>query len=206
MTKIAVLISGNGSNLQALIDAIEHREIDAKIEVVISNVKSAYGLERAEKHKIENIFVSKSNLSQKEFNLRILDILRSKDIDLIVLAGYLGIIDADIIARYRNKIINIHPSLIPSFCGKGYYGMNVHKKVYDSGVKFTGATTHFVDENIDTGYIILQDIVAIEKEDSPEMIAKKVLSIEHKLLIKTIKAFCENKIIIEDNRAFILER
>lgn len=205
MKNIAVLISGGGTNLQAIIDSIENNEIDAKIQIVISNVDNVFGLERAKKHKIEQLFLPKLNLNYKEYNLKILEILKEKDIDLIVLAGYLGIISDDIVSVYKNRIINIHPSLIPSFCGKGNHGMNVHTKVYESGVKYTGATTHFVDENIDTGFIILQDVVKVENNDTPETIASKVLKIEHKILVKTIKAYCNEKIVIKNNRAFILE-
>lgn len=205
MKNIAVLISGGGTNLQAIIDAIENKEINAQIRIVISNVKDAFGLERAKKHNIEQVYLPKSGLNHREYNLKILEILKDKNIDLIVLAGYLGIISEDIVYNFKNKIINIHPSLIPSFCGKGNYGMNVHNKVYESGVKITGATTHFVDENIDTGCIILQDVVKITKEDKPEDIARKVLKIEHLILIRTVKAFCDDKILIENNRAFILE-
>lgn len=205
MKNIAVLISGGGTNLQSIIDSIERNEIDAKIQIVISNVENAFGLERAKKHNIKQLFVPKLDLTYKDYNLKILEILKNNKIDLIVLAGYLGIVSEDIVSEFKNRIINIHPSLIPSFCGKGNYGMNVHNKVYESGVKYTGATTHFVDGNIDTGLIIFQEVVKIEIGDTPESIAKKVLDIEHKILVKTIKSFCNNEIVINNNRAFVLE-
>ena len=136
---------------------------------------------------------------------RQLEELERKNIDLIVLAGYLNILSSKFVSKYSNRIINIHPSLIPSFCGDGFYGENVHKAVIKSGVKFTGATTHFVDEKVDTGAIILQDVVPVLINDDFETVAKRVLEIEHEILVKTVKAFCDNKIVFKDNRAFIVE-
>lgn len=206
MTNIAVFISGGGTNLQAIIDAIKRNEINARINLVFSNRKNAYGLERAKKEKIETLYLNRKDyLSNEEYDEEILKKLEKKKIDLIVLAGYLNILTNKIISKYDRKIINIHPSLIPSFCGSGYYGENVHKAVIEKGVKFTGATTHFVDENIDTGTIILQDIVPVEFDDDYKSVAKKVLVKEHKILVKTIKAFCEGKIIFKEKRAFIKE-
>ena len=143
--------------------------------------------------------------NNEDYDEKIIEELEKRNIDLIVLAGYLNILSKKLVSKYSKQIINIHPSLIPSFCGDGFYGENVHKAVINSGVKFTGATTHFVDENVDTGSIIMQDVVSVNINDDYETIAKKVLKIEHIILVNTIKAFCENRIIFDKNRAFIVE-
>ena len=204
MKNIAVFISGGGTNLQAIINATENKEINAKIKLVFSNKKNAYGLERAKKANIETLYLKKFSKSE-EYDEEILKVLKEKDIDLIVLAGYLGILTSKIISNYRGRIINIHPSLIPSFCGSGFYGEHVHKAVIKKGVKITGATTHFVDEIIDGGAIIMQDTVPVQMNDDYKSIAAKVLEVEHKILVKTVKAFCENRIIFKENGAFITE-
>lgn len=205
MINIAVFISGGGTNLQAIIDAVKNKEIKAKIVLVFSNKENAYGLVRAKKENIETLYLNKKSFStNEEYDKEILKELEKRKINLIVLAGYLNILTTEIISKYDKKIINIHPSLIPSFCGSGYYGENVHKEVIKKGVKFTGATTHFVDENVDTGAIILQDVVQIDIDDDYKSVAKKVLEKEHKILVKTVKAFCEGKIIFKGNRAFIM--
>lgn len=206
MKNIAVFISGGGTNLQAIINATENKEINAKIKLVFSNKKNAYGLERAKKANIETLYLNRKNFSKsEEYDEEILKVLKGKDIDLIVLAGYLGILTSKIISNYRGRIINIHPSLIPSFCGSGFYGEHVHKAVIKKGVKITGATTHFVDEIIDGGAIIMQDTVPVQMNDDYKSIAEKVLEVEHKILVKTVKAFCENRIIFKENGAFITE-
>ncbi|EFR42391.1 phosphoribosylglycinamide formyltransferase [Dialister micraerophilus] len=206
MKNIAVFISGGGTNLQAIINATENKEINAKIKLVFSNKKNAYGLERAKKANIETLYLNRKNFSKsEEYDEEILKVLKEKDIDLIVLAGYLGILTSKIISNYRGRIINIHPSLIPSFCGSGFYGEHVHKAVIKKGVKITGATTHFVDEIIDGGAIIMQDTVPVQMNDDYKSIAAKVLEVEHKILVKTVKAFCENRIIFKGNGAFITE-
>ena len=206
MLNIAVFISGGGTNLQSIIDAIKEKKINGQIKLVFSNRKNAYGLVRAQNEKIDTFYLNRKNfLSNEEYDEGILEELNRKNIDLIVLAGYLNILSSKLVSKYPNRIINIHPSLIPSFCGDGFYGENVHKAVIKSGVKFTGATTHFVDENVDAGAIILQDIVPIFVNDDFETVAKRVLEIEHKILVKTVKAFCDNKIVFKDNRAFIVE-
>lgn len=206
MKNIAVFISGGGTNLQAIINATENKEINAKIKLVFSNKKNAYGLERAKKANIEILYLNRKNFSKsEEYDEEILKVLKEKDIDLIVLAGYLGILTSKIISNYRGRIINIHPSLIPSFCGSGFYGEHVHKAVIKKGVKITGATTHFVDEIIDGGAIIMQDTVPVQMNDDYKSIAAKVLEVEHKILVKTVKAFCENRIIFKENGAFITE-
>lgn len=206
MLNIAVFISGGGTNLQSIIDAIKEKKINGQIKLVFSNRKNAYGLVRAQNEKIDTFYLNRKNFfSNEEYDVGILEELNRKNIDLIVLAGYLNILSSKLVSKYPNRIINIHPSLIPSFCGDGFYGENVHKAVIKSGVKFTGATTHFVDENVDAGAIILQDIVPIFVNDDFETVAKRVLEIEHKILVKTVKAFCDNKIVFKDNRAFIVE-
>ena len=206
MKNIAVFISGGGTNLQAIINATENKEINAKIKLVFSNKKNAYGLERAKKANIETLYLNRKKFSKsEEYDEEILKVLKEKDIDLIVLAGYLGILTSKIISNYRGRIINIHPSLIPAFCGSGFYGEHVHKAVIKKGVKITGATTHFVDEIIDGGAIIMQDTVPVQMNDDYKSIAAKVLEVEHKILVKTVKAFCENRIIFKENGAFITE-
>ena len=206
MLNIAVFISGGGTNLQAIINAVKENKINGKIKLVFSNRKNAYGLIRAQNESIDTFYLNRKKFfSSEEYDERILEELERKNIDLIVLAGYLNILSSKLVSKYSNRIINIHPSLIPSFCGDGFYGENVHKAVIKSGVKFTGATTHFVDENVDTGAIILQDVVPVLINDDFETVAKRVLEIEHKILVKTVKAFCDNKIVFKDNRAFIVE-
>ena len=206
MMNVAVFISGGGTNLQAIIDAIKENKINGKIKLVFSNRKNAYGLIRAQNESIDTFYLNRKKFfSDEEYDERILEELERKNIDLIILAGYLNILSSKLVSNYSNRIINIHPSLIPSFCGDGFYGENVHKAVIKSGVKFTGATTHFVDENVDTGAIILQDVVPVFINDDFETVAKRVLEIEHKILVKTVKAFCDNKIVFKDNRAFIVE-
>ncbi|MCZ7407639.1 phosphoribosylglycinamide formyltransferase [Parvimonas micra] len=206
MLNIAVFISGGGTNLQAIIDAVKENKINGKIKLVFSNRKNAYGLIRAQNESIDTFYLNRKKFfSNEEYDERILEELEINNIDLIVLAGYLNILSSKLVSKYSNRIINIHPSLIPSFCGDGFYGENVHKAVIKSGVKFTGATTHFVDENVDTGAIILQDVVPVFINDDFETVAKRVLEIEHEILVKTVKAFCDNKIVFKDNRAFIVE-
>lgn len=206
MMNVAVFISGGGTNLQAIIDAIKENKINGKIKLVFSNRKNAYGLIRAQNESIDTFYLNRKKFfSDEEYDERILEELERKNIDLIILAGYLNILSSKLVSNYSNRIINIHPSLIPSFCGDGFYGENVHKAVIKSGVKFTGATTHFVDENVDTGAIILQDVVPVFINDDFETVAKRVLKIEHEILVKTVKAFCDNKIVFKDNRAFIVE-
>lgn len=206
MLNIAVFISGGGTNLQAIINAVKENKINGKIKLVFSNRKNAYGLIRAQNESIDTFYLNRKKFfCNEEYDERILEELERKNIDLIVLAGYLNILSSKFVSKYSNRIINIHPSLIPSFCGDGFYGENVHKAVIKSGVKFTGATTHFVDEKVDTGVIILQDVVPVLINDDFETVAKRVLEIEHEILVKTVKAFCDNKIVFKDNRAFIVE-
>lgn len=204
--KIAVLISGSGSNLQALMDSIKLGEIDGDIKLVISNKKGVYGLERAETNNIKTYVIDRETYAeQKQRDNLLLDLLESNKIDLVVLAGYLAMVPENVINRYRNKIINIHPSLIPSFSGKGFYGANVHRAAVERGVKITGATVHFVNEETDGGPIILQEIVKVDVKDSVEDVQKKVLEVEHKILPYAVKLFIERRLRVVDNKVEILE-
>ena len=195
MKKIAVLISGGGTDLQSIIDAIEAGKINGEIRLVISNKENAYGLERARKHNIDAIF---DNDEQS-----IIDRLKNEEIDLVVLAGFLKILSSNFTRAFENKIINIHPSLIPAFCGKGYYGLKVHQSAIDYGVKISGATVHFVDENADTGPIISQETVEVFPEDTAETLQKRVLEVEHRILPMVVSKFCDGKIRVEGRKVFI---
>ena len=177
--KIGVLLSGSGSNLQSLIDNIESGKINGRIEVVISNKKDAYGLERARQHSIDAVFVNQREYADIEaYNDAVIDELKKHNVELVILAGYLKILSARFIETYKNKIINIHPSLIPSFCGMGFYGIKVHEAAINYGVKLSGATVHFVDENTDTGPIIIQESVKVDFEDTAESLQQKILKME----------------------------
>ncbi len=203
MLRLAVLVSGGGTNLQAIIDKIEGKKISkAEIAVVISNKKEAYALERAKKHGIEGVCISpKDYRNREEFAEALLSCLREKQIDLVVLAGYLVIVPEQVIKAYENRIINIHPSLIPSFCGDGYYGLKVHEAALSRGVKVTGATVHFVDEGTDTGPIILQKAVEIKEGDTPEVLQKRVMEeAEWEILPEAICLISEGKVRVENGR------
>ncbi|WP_427340209.1 phosphoribosylglycinamide formyltransferase [Caloranaerobacter sp. DY30410] len=201
---IGVLISGSGTNLQALIDSIDKGYINGKIKVVISNRKDAYGLVRARKNLIEALYINRKEFnSDIEFDLKILDELEKRQVELVVLAGYLKVLSKEFVNHYKNRIINIHPSLIPSFCGKGYYGEKVHRAVLEYGVKITGATVHFVDEGADTGPIILQEAVFVDDNDTVDTLREKVLKVEHKLLPMAVKLFCENKLEVIGRKVII---
>lgn len=197
MLNIGVLISGGGTNLQAIIDATEAGEINGKVKVVVSNKKDAYGLERAKNHNIKAIHETDED--------KIIEVLKENKIDIVVLAGYLKIISPKFVNEFRNKMINIHPSLIPSFCGAGFYGQRVHQAVIDYGAKVTGATVQFVDEGADTGPIIMQDVVRVDSNDDAKSLAKKVLEVEHRILKESISLLCDNKLSIQDRRVFINE-
>jgi phosphoribosylglycinamide formyltransferase-1 len=199
MFKIAVLISGGGSNLQSIIDSIENKYLNnCRIEFVISDRDSVFGLDRAKKHNIRGLI-----LDRKEYGAALSDkILETLDgkVDLIVLAGYLSILNGEIIKKFKNKIINIHPSLIPAFCGKGMYGLKVHEKAIEYGVKVSGCTVHFVDEGTDTGSIIIQKAVYVQDEDTAESLQKRILIEEHKALPEAIKLLSEGSITIDGRR------
>ena len=208
MLKIAVCVSGGGTNLQAIIDAVENGTItNTEIKVVISNNKNAYALERAKNHNIEGICISpKDYESRAEFNKAFLEKLDSYEVDLVVLAGFLVVIPPEMIAKYRNRIINVHPSLIPSFCGTGFYGLKVHEGALERGVKVTGATVHFVDEGTDTGPIILQKAVYIKNGDTAEVLQKRVMEqAEWVILPKAIDLIANDKVSIVDGHAIITQ-
>ncbi len=208
MLKVAVLVSGGGTNLQAILDAIDNGTItNAKVEVVISNNKNAYALERAKNHGIEALCISPKDYETRDvFNEAFLEKLDSYNPDLVVLAGFLVVIPEQMIAKYRNRIINIHPSLIPSFCGTGYYGLKVHEGVLNRGVKVTGATVHFVDEGTDTGPIILQKAVEVQQEDTPEILQRRVMEqAEWIIMPKAIDLIANGKVSVVDGRVRIVE-
>ncbi len=207
MLNIAVFVSGGGTNLQALIDAQNRGEIkNGKITFVLASNSNAYALERAEKAGIETAVVSRKQYdSKEEYDKAILEQLKGKEIGLIVLAGFLSILGEDLIKEYRNRIINIHPSLIPLFCGDGFYGKKVHTAVLNSGVKVTGATAHFVNEITDGGAIILQKAVPVEQGDNEDILQYRVMrQAEWEILPKAVSLFCEGRIKIVDNKTEII--
>ena len=201
MLKIGVLVSGGGTNLQAILDAIDAGEItNAKVDIVISNNASAYALERARKHDIEAACIAPKNKTNREaFHKSLLAKLQELEVDLIVLAGYLAAIPPMMVEAYPNKIINIHPSLIPSFCGTGFYGLRVHEGVLNRGVKITGATVHFVDTGTDTGPIILQKAVKGKDGDTSKELQRRVMEkAEWKILPEAINLIANDKITVTD--------
>ena len=201
MFKIAVLISGGGSNLLSIINQIEEGNINAKIHCVISDRESAKGLLKAKEKGIDTFVISKKKYGTKTSE-KILELLREK-VDLIVLAGYLSILDGEILKEFKNKIINIHPSLIPSFSGNGMYGIKVHEAAIKKGVKFSGCTVHFVNEEVDGGPIILQEAVAIDDLETAEQIQLRVLEIEHRILPKAVNLYCQGKLEVKEGRVKI---
>ena len=206
MLNIAVFVSGGGTNLQALIDAQSRGELqNGKITFVLASNSGAYALKRAEKAGIESAVVSRKEYDSKEaYDIAVLKELENRNIDLIVLAGFLSILGSELAEKYRNKIINIHPSLIPLFCGDGFYGLKVHEAVLASGMKVTGATAHFVNEITDGGAIILQKAVPIEQGDTPEILQYRVMRLaEWEILPKAVSLFCMGKIKIEGNKTII---
>ena len=197
MVRIAVLVSGGGTNLQALIDAVKNNEINGEIVFVASNRMKAYGLERARNANIEAMCIKDESL--------LIEKLEEHKVDLIVLAGYLAILSSDFINKYENKIINIHPSLIPSFCGPGMYGIHVHEAAFARGVKVSGATVHFVSSVVDGGPIILQRSIDISSCNSPEEIQQLILNnIEHKLLVEAVSLYCDGKVKVVDERVVLI--
>lgn len=198
MVNIAVFISGGGTDLQSIIDAIEAKTIAGKITYVVSNRQKAYGLIRAQKAGIETEVV-------KNDDRYLISRLKEKNIGLIVLAGYLAIVSNELIAEYPNKIINIHPSLIPAFCGPGYYGLYVHEAVLDRGVKVSGATVHFVSSVVDGGPIIIQEACDISDIADPQELQARVLAIEHRILPEAVRKFCQGKILVENGKAKVIK-
>lgn len=206
MKKIVVLVSGGGTNLQALIDAEKSGIIEnGKITCVISSKAGVYALERAANNNIPTKVIPRKEYSDnKSYSMAILDALNEEKADLVVLAGFMTILDECVTKAYAYKIINVHPALIPSFCGEGYYGLKVHEKALAYGVKISGATIHFVNEKADAGAIILQGTVDVERNDTPEILQKRIMeNVEWKLLPKAVSLFCQDKIDIVDGKAYI---
>lgn len=202
MLRVAVCVSGGGTNLQAIIDALKSGKIrDTQIVRVISNNKNAYALTRAQNAEIEGVCVSPRDYENREkFNEALLECLKEADPDLIVLAGFMVAVPANVIEAYRGRIINIHPALIPSFCGKGYYGLHVHEKVLQRGAKVTGATVHFVDEDLDHGPILLQKAVEVREGDTPEVLQRRVMEeAEWILLPEAISLIAQGRVTIDGN-------
>lgn len=195
MLNIAVCVSGGGTDLQSIIDACEAGKINGQICLVISNRKKASGLERARLHGIQAEWIKDEDEILKRFE--------EEKIDVVVLAGYLAIVGDKLIEQYKNRIINIHPSLIPSFCGPGFYGMHVHEAVFKRGVKVSGATVHFVTGEVDGGPIILQRAVDISDLETPEDIQARVLEIEHEILPEAVALYCEGRVSVENERVKI---
>ena len=204
--KIGVLVSGGGTNLQALIDAEKRGELGGgKITLVIASKPDVYALERAKNNNIEGkVLARKEYGSIADYSKALADALEEADIDLVVLAGFLTIIDEQVYERFPNRIINVHPALIPSFCGKGYYGLHVHEAALEKGVKVSGATVHIVTPECDAGPIILQKAVEVKEDDTPETLQKRIMEqAEWKILPEAVKLFCEDRITVEGNRVCI---
>ena len=206
MKNICVLGSGGGTNLQALIDAQNRGEIKGgRISCVISSKEGAYALERAAKSGIPSVVIARKEYADsKTYSEAILAELNRQKADLVVLAGFMTILDKCVTEAYSYKIINVHPALIPSFCGEGFYGLKVHEKALEYGVKVSGATIHFVNEAADAGAIILQGAVDVANNDTPETLQRKIMeNVEWKLLPKAVSLFCEDRITIKDGKAFV---
>ncbi|MBR1765191.1 MAG: phosphoribosylglycinamide formyltransferase [Ruminococcus sp.] len=204
--KIVVLVSGGGTNLQALIDAEKRGEIHGgSITCVISSKEGAYALERAAKADIPTVTLPRKDYpDSRAYSEAILAELNRQGADLVVLAGFMTILDQCVTQAYTNRIINVHPALIPSFCGEGFYGLRVHEKALEYGVKVSGATIHFVNEKADAGPIILQGTVAVENGDTPEILQRRIMeNVEWKLLPKAVSLFCEDRITVKDGRAYV---
>lgn len=203
MLRVAVMVSGGGTNLQAIIDAVESGRItNTELVAVISNNEGVYALERAKKAGIRDIVVSPKNYdSREEFNKALIDTVDSLKVDLIVLAGFLVVIPPEMIDKYENRIINIHPSLIPAFCGTGYYGLKVHEAALKRGVRIVGATVHFVDKGTDTGPILLQKAVAVQDGDTPKILQQREMEqAEWILLPHAIDLIANGKVTVVDGR------
>ena len=206
MKNICVLVSGGGTNLQALIDAQDRGEIKGgRISCVISSNPQAFALERAKKAGIASVVIPRKEYSDsKTYSEAILEELNRQKADLVVLAGFMIILDECVTKAYDYRIINVHPALIPSFCGEGFYGLRVHEKALEYGVKVSGATIHFVNEKADAGAIILQGTVDVANDDTPETLQKKIMeNVEWKLLPKAVSLFCEGRITIKDGKAYV---
>lgn len=208
MKNIVVLVSGGGTNLQALIDAQKKGELTGgKITCVISSNPNAYALTRAADNNIETAVIRRKDFAAfEDYDKALTALLQSKQADVVVLAGFMTILGKEVIRAFENRIINIHPALIPSFCGEGYYGLRVHEEALKKGVKVTGATAHFVNEICDGGPIIMQKAVEVQNGDTPEILQKRVMEqAEWKILPRSVALFCEDKIKVSGNKTEILE-
>lgn len=208
MKNIVVLVSGGGTNLQALIDAQARGEINGgRISCVISSKDGVFALERAKKADIPTVVIPRKEYADsKTYSEAILAELNRQKADLVVLAGFMTILDECVTKAYPYRIINVHPALIPSFCGEGFYGLKVHEAALEYGVKVSGATIHFVNEKADAGAIILQGVVNVENDDTPEILQKRIMeNVEWKLLPKAVSLFCEGRIKIKDGKAYVSE-
>ena len=208
MKNIVVLVSGGGTNLQALIDAQKRGELTGgKITCVISSNPNAYALTRAIDNNIETAVIRRKDFAAfEDYDKALTALLQSKQADVVVLAGFMTILGKEVIRAFENRIINIHPALIPSFCGEGYYGLRVHEEALKKGVKVTGATAHFVNEICDGGPIIMQKAVEVQNGDTPEILQKRVMEqAEWKILPRSVALFCEDKIKVSGNKTEILE-
>ena len=206
MKRIAVLVSGGGTNLQALIDAEKNGIIkNGKIICVIASNPDAYALERAKQNNIPTLVIPRREYeSVSDYTRAVTDALTQEKADLVVYAGFMTILDEQIVRAFSNRMMNVHPSLIPSFCGKGFYGLHVHEEVLKKGVKLTGATVHFVTEECDGGPIILQKAVEVKNDDTPEILQKRVMEeAEWKILPQAVSLFCEDRIEVKDNKAYV---
>lgn len=202
MKKIAVLVSGGGTNLQAILDAIDGGIIKSgKVDVVVSSKEGAFALERAKNHGVEGIVIPKKDYPDRsEYTKKLIEVLTDRGIDLVVLAGFMIILDGEFTRTFENRVINVHPALIPSFCGEGFYGLHVHEAALAKGVKLSGATVHFVNEVCDGGPIIAQKAVAIEEGDTPEVLQKRIMQeAEWKILPDAIELFCADRLTVVDN-------
>lgn len=208
MKNIVVLVSGGGTNLQALIDAEKKGDIKGgRITCVISSKDDAYALERAKKADIPTRVIARKQFNDSlSYSKALLEALDSEKADLVVLAGFMTILDECVTGKYAYRIINVHPALIPSFCGEGFYGLKVHEKALEYGVKISGATIHFVNEKADAGAIIMQGAVAVENDDTPEILQRRIMeNVEWKLLPKAVSLFCEDKITVKNGKAYVTE-
>jgi len=205
---IAVFVSGGGTNLQALIDATKSGKIaDGRISLVLSSKDDAYALTRARQNDIPDEIVERKKYpDEKEFSAKILEKMKPYDIGLIVLAGFMSVLSEDFVRLYENRMINTHPALIPAFCGKGFYGLKVHEKALERGVKLSGATVHFANEITDGGPIILQRAVEVKDGDTPESLQKRIMAeAEQIILVEAVNLFCEDRLEVKDNKVYIIQ-
>lgn len=206
ITKIAVLVSGGGTNLQALIDAEKRGELgNGRISLVISSKPDVYALERAKNNGIEGRVLARKDYNDiKEYSAALTNALVEAQTDLVVLAGFLTIIDEQVYESFQNRILNVHPALIPSFCGKGFYGLRVHEAALEKGVKLSGATVHIVTPECDAGPIVLQKAVEVKQNDTPETLQRRIMEeAEWKILPEAVRLFCDGRITVENNKVYI---